>query len=82
MMKTSKIFLHRWLVASRDGYIDIPWPQVHNAVGVDLINWLQSKDETKVQLIVEKYKEGGMMGLYADFYCDTLRTEFALRFAK
>jgi hypothetical protein len=81
MMKTSKIFLHRWLVGSRDGYIDIPWPQIHRAVGADLINWVKSKDLTKVQLVVEQTKEGGM-GLYADFYCDDLRTEFALRFAK
>jgi hypothetical protein len=81
MMKTCKIFLHRWIGDSTDGYINIPWPAVHQAVGHDIINWIQDRDPTHVQLILEKTIDGYQQ-LYVDFYNHGLRTEFALTFAK
>jgi hypothetical protein len=80
-MKTSKIFLHKWPSNSSDDYIDIPWPQVHQAVGSDTITWLRDRDPTQVQLILEKAADGSHE-LYADFYSPALRNEFALTFAK
>jgi hypothetical protein len=81
MMKTSKIFLHKWLADSTEGYIDIPWPQVHKVVGDDIINWVRSKDPIDVQLILEK-APNGYQRLYADFYNLAVRNEFTLLFAK
>lgn len=80
-MKTSKIFLHKWFGNSTDDYIDIPWPQVHQAVGQDTITWLRARDQTQVQLILEQARDGSQH-LYADFYNLALRNEFALIFAK
>jgi len=80
-MKSSKVFLHNWQGNYSDEYIDIPWPLIHKVVGADPINWLQRKDSTKVQLILEKTADG-WQSLWAEFYCSEIRIEFALQFDK
>lgn len=83
-MKNERVFLCEWLGDSTDGYNDIPWPMVHEWVGYDCIRWLNSQNHLDCQLILEKGKDfsHGFMKLYAEFYSEKLRTEFALRFAK
>jgi hypothetical protein len=83
-MKTERVFLAEWLGDNTDSYNDIPWPMVHEWVGYDAIRWINSRDHTQVQLILEKETgiNSGIQKLYAEFYVPALRSEFALRFAR
>lgn len=83
-MKIDRVFLCEWLGDTTDGYNDIPWPMVHEWAGYDVIRWINSQNYTDCQLIMEKSTgiDSGMIKLYAEFYQQSLRTEFALRFAK
>lgn len=84
-MKTERVFLCDWLGDTTDGYNDIPWPMVHEWIGPEAIAWINSRDHTECQLILESCTslyDTGRKRLYADFYVPALRSEFALRFAK
>jgi hypothetical protein len=80
-MRSNRIFLHNWQGDYTDGYVDIPWPLIHQVTGSEIINWLNRQDPIDVQMILEK-TDDGWQSLWAEFYRDELRTEFALRFAK
>ena len=80
-MKSDRVFLHNWKVDSADEYVDIPWPLVHKCAGAELVSWLNSRDHTEAQMILEKTSDGWQT-LWAEFYDSKIRTEFALRFAK
>jgi len=80
-MKTDRVFLHNWQGEPQDQYVDIPWPLVHRVAGADMIGWLNRQDAVSVQMILEKTADGWQT-LWAEFYDDRARTEFALRFAK
>jgi len=80
-MKTNRVFLHNWQGDHTDEYVDIPWPLIHQVVGPDPIDWLQKKDPTQVQMILEKNADG-WQSLWAEFYNTEMRVEFALKFAK
>lgn len=83
-MKNDRVLLCEWLGDTTDGYNDIPWPMVHEWAGYEAVRWINGKDHTKVQLILEKSTgiDAGMQRLYVEFYHPALRSEFALRFAK
>ena len=82
-MKSDRVLLAEWLGDYTDGYIDIPWPRVHEVVGYEAIKWLNSHPYDHVQLILEKDPDDRCcQRLYAEFYTNSLRSEFALRFAK
>lgn len=80
-MKSDRVLLHSWVGDYADGYVDIPWPQVHRSAGYEVINWLNTKTPTEAQMILENTPDGEQT-LWAEFYRPQLRTEFALRFAK
>ena len=80
-MKSDRIFLHNWQGDVTDGYVDIPWPLVHKVVGSESISWLNGRDHTKVQMILEKTSDG-WQSLWAEFYCEKTQIEYLLRFAK
>jgi hypothetical protein len=81
MMKSERIFLHLWEGEPGDNYLDIPWPDVHRQTGVELINWLNSQDTVDVQMIMEQ-EHGGWQSLWAEFYKESTRIQFALKFAR
>ena len=83
-MKCERVFLCEWLGDSTDGYNDIPWPMVHEWVGSECIQWINRQRHTDCQMIIEKGRDfnHGFIRLYVEFFKDSLRTEFALRFAK
>lgn len=81
MMKADRVFLHNWQGDDADEYVDIPWPLVHKIAGTELVNWLNSRDHTEAQMILEK-TSNGWQTLWAEFYEPKVRSEFALRFAK
>lgn len=83
-MKNERVVLAQWMGDTTDGYIDIPWPLVHEIAGYHTIAWLNKQSQDHVQMILEKAEGNlaGMQRLYAEFYKPTLRSEFALRFAK
>lgn len=83
-MKNERVLLAEWLGDTTDGYIDIPWPQVHEMAGYHAVAWINSQSQDHVQMILEKAQgdQAGMQKLYAEFYRPALRSEFALRFAK
>lgn len=84
-MKTERVFLAEWLGDPTDGYNDIPWPMVHEWVGHEAVRWINRQDYTKAQMILEKSTDPtdvGIQKLYVEFYVPSLRSEFALRFAK
>jgi hypothetical protein len=80
-MKNSRIFLHEWVGDYSDGYVDIPWPLIHQHVDPEIISWINSKDLSEAQMILDRDRDG-MQRLYAEFYRPEIRTEFALIFAK
>jgi hypothetical protein len=80
-MKTERVFLHNWQGGIGDQYLDIPWPLVHNVAGTELVSWLNRQDPIRVQMILDQTADGGRC-LWAEFYDEQTRTEFALRFAK
>jgi hypothetical protein len=83
-MKSDRVFLCEWLGDASDGYNDIPWPMVHEWVGYDTIRWINKQNHNDCQLIMEKGTgiDQGLIKLCAEFFNPSLRTEFALRFAK
>lgn len=80
-MKNSRVFLHNWQGDGSDQYLDIPWPLVHKMAGPEVIAWMEQQPSTSAQMILEKTSDGWQT-LWAEFYVDEARTEFALRFAK
>jgi len=80
-MKNSRVFLHNWQGNHTDEYIDIPWPLIHQVAGADMISWINRQEPTQVQMIFEKTADGWQT-LWAEFYDEKIRTEFALRYAK
>jgi len=83
-MKSDRILLAEWLGDVTDSYTDIPWPLVHDSAGSEIVHWLNGKNHTECQMILEKDSapNDGMFRLYAEFYVPALRSEFAIRFAK
>lgn len=83
-MKNDRVFLAEWLGDPTDGYNDIPWPMVHEWAGYDVIRWINSQDPSDCQLVLERGTDfsHGFIKLYVEFFTPSLRTEFALRFAK
>lgn len=81
-MKSESIRLAEWDGYQGDDYVDIPWPRVHQMVGNEQIRWIHSQDPTKCQLVLDTDPIEGIHRLYAEFYDDRLRLEYALRFAK
>jgi hypothetical protein len=80
-MKNDRILLASWLGDYTDGYVDIPWPEVHKQAGSDIIHWINRHKHTDVQMILDK-NNSGSQSLWAEFYNNNLRLEFALLFAK
>jgi hypothetical protein len=80
-MKNDRVFLHNWQGSIEDDYLDIPWPLIHQAAGPELVSWLNRQDPTRVQMILDRTADG-WQSLWAEFYDERIRTEFALRFAK
>jgi hypothetical protein len=80
-MKNDRVFLHNWQGGIEDGYVDIPWPLVHQVAGTEMVSWLNRQDPVRVQMILDRTADGWQI-LWAEFYDEKIRTEFALRFAK
>ena len=83
-MKNDRVFLAEWFGEYSDNYHDIPWPMVHEWVGHDAIRWINSQNMHDAQLIIEQGTDfsTGIVKLYVEFFRPSLRSEFALRFAK
>ena len=81
-MKCERIPLACWIGDITDGYVDIPWPEVHNQAGSAVINWLNQQDPTQCQIIMDKEQDGSVRSLWAEFYNENLRLEYALRFGQ
>jgi hypothetical protein len=80
-MKNKRVFLHNWQGDCTDGYVDIPWPLIHQIVGSEQITWLQNQEISGAQLILDKTADG-WQSLWAEFYSDKVHLEYILRFAK
>jgi hypothetical protein len=78
-MKTSRIELYRWLPSEGEN-IDIDWPKVHQTLGLDQTRWLLDKPRHICQLILER--RDMYCRLIAEFYCESSRLEYAIKFAK
>ena len=82
MMKCDRVKLADWLGDLTDGYVDIPWPQVHEQAGREEVNWLLNQDPMHCQLIMDKEQDGALRSLWAEFYIESLRLQYALKFGK
>jgi hypothetical protein len=78
-MKSDKVELYRWLPSEGEA-IDIDWPKVHRRLGLDQTRWLLDKPRHICQLILER--NDMHCRLMAEFYCESTRIEYALKFAK
>lgn len=79
-MKTDRVLMADWSAEGHADYHDIPWPQVHAAIGLEVIAWINCCDHTQAQLILEQHV--GQHQLWAEFYTSAERAEFALRFSR
>ena len=50
-----------------DNMLDIDWPKVHKAVGVDQIEWINKQPYEDCQLVLE-FDSDGTKRLVAEFY--------------
>lgn len=78
-MRTEKIKLYSWCKEPEEN-IDIDWPKVHKRLGIDCVQWILSQAKTKCQLTVESGQE--KYTLVLEFYCEKLRREYAVLWAK
>lgn len=76
-MKCERVQLLTWHSSSVN--IDVPWPEVHRAVGSAAVTWLNCQDSTSVQLIVDQDAKGSAQ-LWAEFYQLTQYHEYCERF--
>ena len=53
-MKSDRILLAEWVGDVTDSYTDIPWPLVHDSSGPEIVQWLNGKNYTECQMILEK----------------------------
>lgn len=82
-MKNNKLKLAEWLGDYTDGYVDIPWPLVHEQAGSEEIRWLNQQDPVDCQMILHKNpKDQAQQSLWAEFYKEQKLTEYCIRFAK
>jgi hypothetical protein len=78
-MKTNKIELLKWLPGEGE-YIEIDWPKVHKALGLDHTNWLLNQTESACQLVLER--SDMYCKLIAEFYDDRTLLQYHLMWAK
>ncbi len=78
-MKTSKIELLKWLPEEGEN-IEINWPKVHRAIGLDQTNWLLKQDHTDCQVVLER--NDMYCRLIAEFYTDRSLATYYLMWAK
>ena len=81
-MKFERVKLATWTEDVTEGYIDIPWPRVHQQACRDEIAWINEQDPTVCQMIMDQEPQGRVRSLWAEFYNTSLRQEYALRFGK
>jgi hypothetical protein len=83
-MRNDRVFLAEWHSDNCDDYHDIPWPRVHDLVGQEIIRWINGQQAHDAQMIIEHDNGFGsnIIKLYVEFFRPSLRSEFALRFAK
>jgi hypothetical protein len=78
-MKSSKIELLKWL-PSEGEHIEIDWPKVHKAIGLDQTNWLLKQPQDLCQLFLER--NDMHCRLIAEFYNDSTLIDYHLMWAK
>lgn len=78
-MKTSKIELLKWLPEEGEN-IEINWPKVHRAIGLDQTNWLLKQDHTDCQVVLER--NDMYCRLIAEFYTERSLATYYLMWAK
>jgi hypothetical protein len=81
-MMTSRIELFSWEYTTDESanHLDIDWPRVQQAVGVDQIKWLRSQHTDKCQMVLDK--SGPTVKLMAEFYDQKVLTAYHLMWAK
>lgn len=78
-MKSSRVELYRWLPDEGEN-IDIDWPKVHKTLGLEHTRWLLNKPRYDCQLVLDRHD--CYCRLVAEFYTESTRLEYALKFAK
>lgn len=78
-MNCSRVELYKWLPSEGEN-IEIDWPKVHKTIGLDHTQWLLEKPRHLCQLVLER--RDIHCRLVAEFYSESLRLEYALKYAK
>lgn len=71
-MTVDTVILYEWSTAG--DLIDIPWPEVHQAVGADCIAWISEHSSIELTVI----KEDHSYQLIAEFYDDAVARDYWL----
>lgn len=78
-MKTKRVDLLNWM--PREGeLLDVDWPKVHAALGVDHTKWLLEQPHDQCQLMFEIVDH--QYRLVAEFYDEKLLATYYLMWAK
>lgn len=79
-MKSNRVELYYWRSNSGTDMIDVDWPGVQKAIGVDHVSWLLKQPREKCQLVVDKIDDD--FKLMAEFYDERTLLSYHLMWAK
>jgi hypothetical protein len=78
-MKSKAVELYCWTPTEHE-VIDIDWPKVHKTLGLEQTRWLLDLPRHVCQMVLEQRPPH--CRLLAEFYCESTRLEYAVKFAK
>ena len=78
-MKTHRFELVKWLPQESES-IEIDWPKVHNAIGIDQTNWFLEQPKDACQLMLEQCN--AYCSLVAEIYDEKTLVSYHLMWAK
>lgn len=79
-MKSKRFELYHWTSNNGTEIIDVDWPKVQRAIGVEQVSWLLKQPRDKCQLVVDKINED--FKLVAEFYDEKTLLSYHLMWAK
>lgn len=79
-MKSKRFELYHWSSNNGTQIIDVDWPKVQQAIGLDHVEWLLKQPIEKCQLVVDKIDED--FKLVAEIYDEKTLLSYHLMWGK
>jgi hypothetical protein len=79
-MKSKRIELYHWQTNNGTDMIDVDWPKVQKAIGIEQVTWLLKQPHEQCHLVVDKVNDD--FKLMAEFYDERTLLSYHLMWAK